>query len=335
MGSHHQTGPGAPLTEVRAAFVRLIEKGISNSEACRVVGINRRTGTRWRYGRTIPAGEGRTLHYPPVVTTKSTSISARYLSEDERCAIADLRRSGKTVRLIAAELGRSASTISRELRRNVDAAGRYRASSAHRAASERRARWRVRRVDRDQVLRSRMQALLATRWSPEQISRTLRVEFAGDPLRQLATESIYQAIYDPGSSLVRDRTCMPLRTKRRRRRPHQRPDSRRPRGLVSMTMIDQRPATVAGRDEAGHWEGDLVMGVGNRSAIGTLVERTTRKPVLVHLGHDRSAAALRRPHHRIHGNAAGVASLVDVGPGQGDGRPPRAHPRHRNAGVLL
>jgi IS30 family transposase len=138
-----------------------------------------------------------------------------------------------------------------------------------------------------------MQALLKDRWSPEQISRTLRVEFASDPLRQLSTESIYQAIYDVGSGLVRDRTCMPLRTRRRRRRPNRRPDSRRPRGLVAMTMIDRRPTTVADRDEPGHWEGDLIMGIGNRSAIGTLVERTTRKVVLIHLGHDHSAAALR------------------------------------------
>jgi len=293
MSSRHQAGPGAPLTEVRAEFARLIAQGVSNSDACRAVGIHRRTGTRWRYGRTIPAGQGRTLHYPPVVAIKSTTISARYLSEDERCTIADLRRTGATVRAIAGELGRSPSTISRELRRNLDAAGRYRASSAHRAAAERRARCRARRADRDEVLRTRMQVLLGCRWSPEQISATLRVEFPIDRLRQLATESIYQAIYDPGSGLVRDRTCMPLRTRRRRRRPHRRADSRRPRGLVAMTMIDQRPTTVAAREEPGHWEGDCIMGAGNRSAIGTLVERTTRKLVLVHLGPDRSAAVLR------------------------------------------
>ncbi len=148
---------------------------MSNSAACRAVGINRRTGTRWRYGRDIPATGGRTLHYPPVVTTnRPTSISARYLSEDERIQISDLRQTGATVRVIAAELGRSPSTISRELRRNADPAGHYRPSAAHRSAVVRRTRYRARRVDRDVVLRARVQQLLALRWSPEQISRRFR-----------------------------------------------------------------------------------------------------------------------------------------------------------------
>jgi len=290
------------LTEVRRAFERLIVQGVGNSQACRVVGINRRTGTRWRYGRDIPATGGRTLHYPPVINTnRTTPISVRYLSEDERIAISDLRRTGATVRAIAAELGRSPSTISRELRRNADPAGRYRPSAAHRSAAQRRTRRRGRRVDRDEVLRARVQQLLAMRWSPEQISRELSVEYAHDPSRQLVTESLYQAIYDPRSGVVRDRACMPLRTRRRRRRPHPRPDARRRGQLVAMTMIDDRPASVADRVEAGHWEGDYIVGSGNRSAIATLVERTTRELVLVHLGHDRSAAALYAALIRVFG----------------------------------
>jgi IS30 family transposase len=285
--------PGVPLTDLRQAFARLIGQGVSNSEACRIVGINRRTGTRWRYGRDIPAGGGRTLHYPPVISTKMAPMSARYLSEDERITIADLRRTGAPVRAIAAELGRSPSTVSRELRRNLDQAGRYRPSAAHRAAARRRARPRARRIDQDDALRAHVQQLLAMRWSPEQISRALRVNFAGASSGQLATESIYQAVYDPACQLVRDRGRIPLRTRRRRRKPHRRPDARRPGGLVAMTMIDQRPASIEDRDEAGHWEGDLIMGAGNRSAIGTLVERTTRKLVLIHVGQDRSADALR------------------------------------------
>jgi transposase, IS30 family len=293
MGAGRHGRPGVPLTEVRQAFGRLIAQGVSNSEACRIVGINRRTGTRWRYGRDIPASAGRTLHYPRLINTNRAPISARYLSEEERITIADLRRAGTTVRAIATELGRSASTISRELRRNVDPAGRYRPSAAHRAAARRRARPRARRIDKDDALRAHVQKLLAMRWSPEQISRALRADFGGAPCRQLATESIYQAVYDPACRLVRDRRCIPLRTRRRRRKPHRRPDARRPGGLTAMTMIDQRPAVIENRREAGHWEGDLVMGAGNRSAIGTLVERTTRKLMLIHLGQDRSADALR------------------------------------------
>lgn len=139
MVDRFRAGPGRPLTEQRQVFARLIAQGVSNSEACRIVGINRRTGTRWRFGRDIPASGSRTLHYPPVIT-KAAQISARYLSEEERITIADLRRAGATVRAIAAELRRSPSTISRELRRNLDPAGRYRPSSAHRAAVQRRRR---------------------------------------------------------------------------------------------------------------------------------------------------------------------------------------------------
>lgn len=111
-----------PLVAQREWFVKLIKQGVSNSEACRVVGINRRTGTRWRFGRTVPASSGRTLHYPAVVISERQTISARYLSEDERVAIADLHRVGVKVRAIAQEVGRSPSTISRELRRNRDRA---------------------------------------------------------------------------------------------------------------------------------------------------------------------------------------------------------------------
>jgi IS30 family transposase len=161
MGAGQHGRPGVPLTEVRRAFEQLIARGASSSEACREVGINRRTGTRWRYGRDIPASGGRTLHYPPVIANGTAPISATFLSEDERTAISDLRRSGATVRAIAIEPERSPSTISRELRRNVDPAGRYRPSAAHRSAAQRCVRPRTRRVDGDDVLRARVQQLLA------------------------------------------------------------------------------------------------------------------------------------------------------------------------------
>lgn len=105
---------GVALFEQRERWARLIARGSSNSEACRVVGVDRRTGTRWRYGRTILDAAGRSVHYPPVTNSQrpSAPLSARYLSLDERIAIADLLRVGVTIRAIAAELGRSPSTIS-------------------------------------------------------------------------------------------------------------------------------------------------------------------------------------------------------------------------------
>ena len=150
-------GPGAlPQAEKREQFARLIAQGFNNSEACRIVGINRRTGKRWRHGRTITTRDGRKLHYAAVVTTGAVrrEISPRYLSEDERVQIADLRQGGAGVRAIAERLGRSPSTISRELRRNRDpGSGRYRPFTAHKLAAQRRARRRAGKIARDEALR--------------------------------------------------------------------------------------------------------------------------------------------------------------------------------------
>jgi IS30 family transposase len=123
------------------------------------------------------------------------------------------------------------------------------------------------------VLADAVRGLLAKRWSPEQVAHELRVLFAGQPLRWLCKESIYQAIYDPAVELTR-----PARRRRRRRRLL---GLQRRGRLTAMRMIDERPAEVEDRLQAGHWEGDLIMGAGNRSAIGTLVERNTRFLILL------------------------------------------------------
>ena len=176
-------GPGAlPQTEKREQFARLIAQGYNNSEACRIVGINRRTGKRWRHGRAITTRDGRKLHYPPVIVTgagrRVSEISDRYLSEDERVRIADLHRGGAGVRDIAGKLGRSPSTVSRELRRNRDpVSGQYRPHAAHKLAVQRRARPRAGKIARDEVLRQFVAGRLEKRWSPEQISQALRGQF--------------------------------------------------------------------------------------------------------------------------------------------------------------
>jgi len=282
--------PGvAPLTAQREEYARLIAQGVSNSEACRRVGVNRKTGNRWRYGRVVPARAGGVVEYAPVKIEPVRVLSRRYLSEDERGVIADERDRGATIREIAAQLDRSPSTVSRELRRNRDDTGRYRPAIAHRLARDRLARPRARRIAGDPALQALVQKRLDERWSPEQIAATLRLEHPDRADWHLATESIYQAMYCRDSVLTRR-----LRTGRARRRPHRRGDARRPRGLPApMLMVDERPAHVQERVEPGHWEGDLIMGAGNRSAIGTLVERVSRAVVLVHLGADRTATALR------------------------------------------
>jgi len=170
-------------------------------------------------------------------------------------------------------VGRAPSTISREIRRNSDPDGRYRPHQAEQAARRRAGKPRTRRLAVDTVLAEVVQRLLAKRWSPEQVAHELRVLFAGQPSRWLCKETIYQAIYDTAVSLTR-----PARRRRRRRRLQ---GLQRRGRLTAMRMIDERPVEVEDRVEPGHWEGDLIMGAGNRSAIGTLVERTTRYLVLL------------------------------------------------------
>ncbi len=289
MGMSGTTHSGSGLTEKQEQFGRLIGQGMSNSEACRVVGINRRTGTRWRYGRTVRSTAGEAVHYPAVCSLKPTKPRhPRYLSLEERTMIADLVRAKKTMREIAAKLGRSPATISRELRRNADVTGRYLPGAADRLTSARVARTRHRRVSLDAELRAVVVELLRKRWSPEQVAHELRERFPNQPGRHLCTESIYQAIYATDVNVTR-----PARRRRRRRRPRVQGLERRGR-LSGMTMIADRPAEVEDRIQVGHWEGDCIMGAGNRSAIGTLVERATRFVMLVHVPVDQpNAEAIR------------------------------------------
>ncbi len=289
MGESRTSHCGGGLTERQEQFSRLIAQGMSNSEACRVVGINRRTGTRWRYGRTVRNMAGEAVHYPPVRTSRPLKPRhPRYLSLEERTMIADLHREKKRLREIAAVLGRSPATISRELRRNADASGRYLPGTADRLASGRGARTRRRRVSLDGELRGVVVELLGKRWSPEQVAHELRERFPDQPGRQLCTESIYQAIYATDVDVTR-----PAKRRRRRRRRRVQGLERRGR-LAAMTMISERPAAVEDRVEVGHWEGDCIMGAGNRSAVGTLVERCTRFLVLIHVDTDQpNADAIR------------------------------------------
>ena len=264
---------GGVQAEKQQRYVQLIAQGVNNSEACRLVGIDRKTGNRWRYGRRVRNSAGALVIYPPVKITESRPRSPRYLSEQERIRIADMLAAGSTVRGIAVELGRAPSTIGREIARNSDPDGRYRPHHAEQAARLRAAKPRTRRIAGDGVLAETVQRLLAKRWSPEQVAHELRVLFAGQPLRWLCKESIYQAIYDAAVAITR-----PARRRRRRRRLQ---GLQRRGRLTAMRMIDERPAVAEDRVQPGHWEGDLIMGAGNRSAIGTLVERTTRFLILL------------------------------------------------------
>jgi transposase, IS30 family len=297
-------------------------QGLTNSAACRELGIERRTANKWRYGFWITNSAGIRRFVPPLqaVTPRvRPPESGRYLSEDERITIADGVRAGRSLRSIAAGLGRSSSTVSREVARNRDPlrvvpgrrrpprrdgsiprndrdkllAGGYHPHRAQERAQTRRPRPKQRKLAVVPELHTFVQARLRERWSPEQIARTLPSTFPGRAEMRVTTETIYQAIYVQGRGELRRDLHRALRTGRAYRRPQRRPEQRRNRFSAPMLMISERPAEVADRAIPGHWEGDLIMGLGNSTAIGTLVERSTRYVMLLHLPHGKQAEHLR------------------------------------------
>ncbi len=254
--------------------MQLRERGWSVRAAAREVGVSRTTGANWSrgyktYRRGVLVG-----FVPPLERRAVRKISARFLSQDERLEIADLRNAGSGIRQIAMQLGRSPSTVSRELRRNAVDGKSYRPFEAHKRATVRRVRRRKRRVETNPQLRQLVGELLIQRWSPQQVSRLLRRRFPDDPGMQLCHESIYQAVYQPGSALLRGSELAPhrrspLRSGRDHRRAHQRGERRRPRFEKPMLTIHDRPFPPEDRSEAGHWEGDLIVGKNQQSAIGS------------------------------------------------------------------
>jgi transposase, IS30 family len=282
-------GPGRrPQSAKRQRFTELRERGWSILAAAREAGVSRTTGNNWSRGyKTYRHGQV-TGFVPALDRLAVREISTRFVSQDERIEIADLRHVGLTIRKIADQLGRAPSTISRELRRNASGSGAYRPFEAHRRATARRARNHRRRIEANGELRQLVAELLAQRWSPQQISRHLKLRFPAAPGMRLCHESIYQAVYQPGSLLLRPSPLAahrrsPLRTGRDHRRAHQHTGRRRPRFEQPMLTIGQRPFQPEDRSQAGHWEGDLIIGKDQGSAIGTLVERQTRMTRLLHL----------------------------------------------------
>ncbi|WP_274916877.1 IS30 family transposase [Streptomyces sp. WZ-12] len=281
------------LRREREEYFRLMQLGYSNKEACQVVGINLRTGREWRNGRMSP---NRTVA-PALAPRTPRSAASRYLREDERIHIADRLREKATIRAIAAELGRSPSTVSREIRRNRTIGTRsqwhYRPHAAQARADARRPRPKPAKIGQNPELRDFIQEHLTRRWSPEQICQALRRQFPNRPEMHVTHETVYQALYVQGRGELRRELTKALRTGRARRRPHRQSSKRQPRAVRDMVMISERPAEAADRAVPGHWEGDLIVGTENKSAIGTLVERTTRYVMLVHLPIDHTAPKTR------------------------------------------
>ena len=269
--------PPVPV-EVQRRFWERVAEGFSVVDAGVLVGVS--APTVWR----LFARSGGVM--PSRVPRRSPAEGGR-LTLAEREEIACAHAAGTGVRAIARMLGRDPATVSRELRRNAGYRGVYRASTAQQRADENaRAGGRARpaRLAVNLRLRRQVQTRLTERHSPEQISRRLRVDFPDDPEMWVSHETIYQSLYVQGRGGLKRELTACLRTGRALRRPRRQAAQRRSRERIKdMVLISERPPEVADRAVPGHWEGDLILGADNKTAIGTLVERTTRFLILLHL----------------------------------------------------
>lgn len=304
--------PGRPPVLHRAQrrpFWQAIADGHSSEKAAQIAGVSQAVGTRWfrEYGGMPPS------HLSP----SSPPATGRYLSLAEREEIALLRVQGRSAREIARQLERAASTISRELRRNASTRSgcfEYRATAAQWHADRAARRPKRAKLATNVALRRYVQDRLAGNvatpagkiiagpdvgwkgrrhgprqhrrwsraWSPEQIAHRLPIDFPDDSAMRISHEAIYQSLYIQGRGALRRELTACLRTGRTLRVPRERTRGRGKSFVTPEILISERPAAVDDRAIPGHWEGDLILGL-NSSAIGTLVERTTRFTMLLHL----------------------------------------------------
>ena len=299
-------GRPEPSRAVQREFWRLIATGVTTVEAAMAVGVSWPVGMRWfRHAGGMP----------PISLAEPTG---RYLSFAEREEIALLRAQETACARSPAGSAATPGTISRELRRNAATRGgkqEYRAMVAQWKAQQAAKRPKTAKLAGNDRLREYVQDRLAgsvrrpdgtivpgpktpawkglnkphrqdrrwaTAWSPEQISHRLRVDFPDDESMRISHEAIYQALFIEGRGALKRELVACLRTGRALRVPRARSQNK-PQGHVTAdVVISERPAEAEDRAVPGHWEGDLIIGTG-RSAIGTLVERSSRSTLLVHL----------------------------------------------------
>ncbi len=258
------------VPEVYQVFWAAMARGEFITDAAAAAGTYRKQGTRWLFS----AGGVR--------PRRGRDLKGRCLTLAQREEIALGRARGDSIRRIAALIGRSPSTVSRELRRNADGLGRYRATTAHGLAYQRASRPKPAKLLTNSVLGAKVEADLAKKYSPEQIAGRLKVEFCNQPEMQVSTETIYQSLFVQSRGALKQDLTRCLRTGRAVRRPSRKVGQRKNR-IPNMINVSERPAEADDRAVPGHWEGDLIIGRGNQSAIGTLVERTTNYTMLLHL----------------------------------------------------
>ena len=337
--------PGRPPVarqEHRRRFWVSIAAGQSSEDAAISAGVSQAVGSRWFREAGGMA--------PSTLAPSRKSLAGRYLSFAEREELAILRAQGAGIREVARQMGRSASTISRELRRNAATRSGgldYRATTAQWHAERAARRPKSAKLAVNGTLRSYVQDRLAglvvapsgaavpgpkvfwkgrrhgprkdrrwsSAWSPEQIAHRLKLDFPDDQTMRVSHEAIYQSFYVQGRGALRRELTACLRTGRALRVPRARSRGRGKSFIVPEIMISERPAEVADRAVPGHWEGDLILGL-DSSAIGTLVERTTRFTMLLHLprmaAHGVSARIKNGPALAGHGAEAVRDSITST-----------------------
>jgi IS30 family transposase len=329
--------PGRPPIagrDERRRFWAAIAAGLASEDAAVEAGVSQAVGTRWfRQAGGMP---------PSMSRPSAKPLSGRYLSFAEREEIALLRAQSCSMQEVARRLGRAASTISRELRRNAATRSgglEYRATTAQWHAERAARRPKPAKLALNAALRTYVEERLAgvivapsgaavpgpavswkgrrhgprkdrqwaRAWSPEQIARRLPVDFPDDETMRISHEAIYQALFVQGRGALRRELTACLRTGRVLRTPRARTRGRGKTFISPEIMISKRPAEATDRAVPGHWEGDLIVGLGS-SAIGTLVERTTRFTLLLHLppmiGHGHEARVKNGPALAGHGAEA-------------------------------
>ena len=336
-------GRPEPSRAVQRQFWRLIATGVTSAEAAVRVGVSVPVGSRWfRHAGGMP----------PICLAEPTG---RYLSFEEREEIAILRARGRGVREIARAVGRDPGTVSRELRRNAATRGgklEYRAVVAQWKAQQAAKRPKSAKLVQNERLRQYVQERLAgdvrrpdgtpvagptppawkglnkphradrrwsTAWSPEQISQRLKVDFPDDESMRISHEAIYQSLFIEGRGALKRELVACLRTGRALRAPRARTRNKAQGHVTADVVLSERPAEADDRAVHGHWEGDLIIGTG-RSAIGTLVERSSRATLLVHLprmeGHGETPYVKNGPALGGYGavamNAALTASMTTL-----------------------
>ena len=280
-------------------YVRALADGLNFTQAAHAVGVSKRTGKVWRNGRTRSSGRCERASIAPqehwyrlYMKCQPHRVSQRFLSLKERMLIFGWRVEGFSIRDIARRLGRSPRAVSRELKRNGITSTCYNPYIAHMRAGKRLKRPKARKC-----ANPRLWAIiwdkLELRWSPEQICAYLRTRFPHNQSMNPCVETIYQSIFIQAKGTLRKEIASLMRQGRARRRPAAYSRGVRPRFKDPMVMISERPASVEDRAVPGHWEGDLIIGAKGQSAVGTLVERSTRYTMLLHLPNGHTAAEVQ------------------------------------------